>query len=267
VTATLDRTEQPDLLAGTLHGEPRAVLRRIVLAILRPLLRLRIIGESSVPAKGPLLVVSNHLSNADPILLEAAFPRPLFFMGKAELFDIPPFRWLLRRFGGFPVERGTADRAALRHAVTVLGQDIALGIYPEGGRSHTGALVRGLPGAGLVALQSQAPVLPVAMTGTEYFPVNGDIPPRRPRSVPRGVTVRFGEPFLVPTRVDDRRVTPDEATRLIMTRIAELLPERYRGVYAQDLTTGTHQNTPAAPQERESKAPLSRVPRERGVGG
>jgi 1-acyl-sn-glycerol-3-phosphate acyltransferase len=267
VTAEADRADRQGLLEGTLHGEPRVALRRVALAILRPLLRLRIIGESSIPAEGPLLVVSNHLSNADPILLEAAFPRPLFFMGKAELFDIPPFRWLLHRFGGFPIERGTADRAALRHAQTVLGQGIALGIYPEGGRSRTGALVQGLPGVGLIALQSRAPVLPVAMTGTEYFPVNGELPPRRPRSIPRGVTVRFGAPFLIPTHVDDRRVTPDEATRLIMARIAELLTERYRGVYAQDVRAGTHQTDITAPESSAPKAPLSRVPPERGVGG
>ena len=235
MTSSQVHDEQPDLLDGTLHGPLRSALRKIVLALMRPLLRLRIVGEPSVPATGPLLVVSNHLSNADPIILEVAFPRPLFFMGKAELFDIPPFRWLLHRFGGFPVQRGTADRAALRHAGAVLGQGIALGIYPEGGRSRTGALVPGLPGVGLIALQSRAPVLPVAMTGTEYFPVNGDMPPRRPRSVSRGVTVRFGEPFLIPARVDDRRVTPEEATRLIMTRIAELLPKRYRGVYAREI--------------------------------
>jgi 1-acyl-sn-glycerol-3-phosphate acyltransferase len=156
-------------------------------------------------------------------------------MGKAELFDNPFFRWILHRFGGFPVERGTPDRSAIRHARMVLGQGIALGLYPEGGRSRTGALVPGLPGVGLIALQSRAPVLPVAMTGTEYFPVNGEWPPRRPRSIARGVNVRFGEPFAIPTHVDGRRVTSEEATRLIMVRIAELLPERYRGVYAHDV--------------------------------
>jgi 1-acyl-sn-glycerol-3-phosphate acyltransferase len=208
------------------------MLRTIVLAALRPLLSLRLIGVENVPSNGPLLVVSNHLSNADPIILEAAFPRPLFFLGKAELFRNPLFRWVLRRFGGIPLERGTADLAALRRARAVLEQGIALGIYPEGARSRTAALVKGLPGAGLIALQSNAPVLPVAIYGTEFFPVNGDIPLRRPKDLPRGVTVRFGSPIHVPDRVDGKRVTAEEATQLIMVRIVELLPERYHGVYA-----------------------------------
>jgi 1-acyl-sn-glycerol-3-phosphate acyltransferase len=195
---------------------------------------LRLIGEELIPADGPLLVAANHLSNADPIILEMAFPRPLFFMGKVELFRNPLFRWILQRFGGFPVERGAPDRAALRHAQTVLGEGIAVGVFPEGGRSLTGALVPGHAGAGLLALLSQAPVLPVAIYGTEFFPVNGEMPPRRPKSTPRGVTVRFGGPFHIPTHVDGKRVSSDEATRLIMARIASLLPEQYRGVYVTD---------------------------------
>jgi 1-acyl-sn-glycerol-3-phosphate acyltransferase len=236
VNANTDEVVGADLLAGTLHGRPRVILRNIVLALLRPLLSLRLVGEGLVPSDGPLLVVSNHLSNVDPIILEFSFPRPLFFMGKAELFRNPVFRWFLHRTGGFPVARGTPDRAALRRARAVLAQGIAMGIYPEGGRSKTGALVKGLPGAGLIALQSNASVLPVAICGTEFFPVNGDIPPRRPKSVPRGVTVRFGEPFRIPPLVDGTRVTPEEATRLMMSRVAELLPKRYRGVYANDAT-------------------------------
>lgn len=234
MSATISDGAASDLLAGTLHGRPRAILRSIVLALLRPLLRLRLIGVETVPRDGPLLVASNHLSNADPIILEAAFPRPLFFLGKAELFRNPFFRWVLRRFGGIPVERGTADRAAIRRARIVLEQGIALGIYPEGERSRTGALVKGQPGAGLIALQSHTPVLPVAIYGTEFFPVNGEVPPRRPNDLPRGVTIHFGSPIHIPERVDGKRVTAEEATHLIMLRIAELLPERYHGVYASD---------------------------------
>ena len=230
----IDEGTGVNLLEGTLHGQQRVVLRSAALGLLRPLLSLRLVGEELAPRDGPLLVVSNHLSNADPILLEIAFPRPLFFMGKAELFRNPVFRWILHRFGGFPVARGTPDRSALRRARAVLDQGIALGIYPEGGRSRTGALVKGLPGAGLIALQSNAPVLPVAIHGTEFFPVNGEFPPRRPRHIQPGVTVRFGEPFHIPERVDGKRVTPEEATHLMMMRVAELLPDRYHGIYASD---------------------------------
>jgi 1-acyl-sn-glycerol-3-phosphate acyltransferase len=236
MSATLSEPGEVNLLTGTLHGRPRTILRSIVLKLLGPLISLRLIGVENVPPEGPLLVASNHLSNADPIILEAAFPRPLFFVGKSELFRNPFFRWVLHRFGGIPVERGTPDRAAIRRARAVLEQGIALGIYPEGVRSRTVALVEGLPGAGLIALQSKAPVLPVAIYGTEFFPVNGEIPPRRPKNQPPGVTVHFGSPFHVPERVDGKRVTADEATQLIMVRIAELLPERYHGVYARDET-------------------------------
>ena len=236
MSAAIPERGQASLLAGTLHGRSRTVLRSIVLGLLRPLIGLRLIGVENVPADGPLLVVSNHLSNADPIILEAAFPRPLFFVGKSELFRNPFFRWVLHRFGGIPVERGTPDRAAIRRARGVLEQGIALGIYPEGVRSKTIALVKGLPGAGLIALQSKAPVLPVAIYGTEFFPVNGDLPPRRPKNQEPGVTVRFGVAFHIPERVDGKRVTAEEATHVIMLRVAELLPERYHGVYGQYLS-------------------------------
>ncbi len=225
---------QENLLAGTVHGPAREILMWFLRGLLRPLIGLRVVDAVRVPPSGPLLVISNHLSNADPPLLAIAFPRPLFFMGKSELFRNRLLGGFLRRFGGFPVERGTPDRAALRRALAVLEQGHAIAIFPEGGRSRTGALVKGLPGAGLVALQSGAPVLPVAIYGTEFFPVNGDWPPRRPRNVPRGVTIRYGEPFHVPEQLDGERVTSEEATRLIMARVAELLPAQYRGVYSSE---------------------------------
>lgn len=229
-----DRSEPTaNVLAGTLHGRPRAIIRKVLLAFVRPLLGMRILGERNVPATGPLLVVSNHVSNADPPFLELAFPRPLFFMGKSELFRNRLLGWLLRRFGGFPVERGTPDRAALRFAEAVLRQDVAMGIFPEGGRSVSATLVQGYAGVGLLALRSAAPILPVAIYGTEYYPVNGVKPPRRKPGERREIVIKFGEPFTIPERVDGKRVTPAEATDLIMRRVAAQLPERYRGVYAE----------------------------------
>lgn len=229
-----DLAAQADPLAGTIHGTPRRLARSAVLSVLQPLMPLHLIDPQLVPLEGPLLVVSNHLSNADPPLLSIAFPRPLFLMGKSELFRNPAFGWLLRRVGGFPVERGTPDRAALRHALQLLEQGMAVGVFPEGGRSRVGALVSAFPGVGLLALQSRAPILPVAITGTEYFPVNGEKPPPRLVEAPRGVTICFGAPFHVPERVDGKRVSAEEATRLMMCHVAELLPEQYRGVYSDD---------------------------------
>jgi 1-acyl-sn-glycerol-3-phosphate acyltransferase len=225
----------------------RSLIRRLLLTVVSPLLPLRICGVDRVPMEGRLLVVSNHVSNADPPILELAFPRPLFFLGKSELFGVPVVGWFIRRFGGHPIERGAADRAALRHARTVIEQEIAMGVFPEGGRSRSAELVSALPGVGLLALQTAAPVLPVAITGSEFYPVNGERPPGRPTGDPRGVTVQFGTPFVVPQIVDGNRVTSAEATKLIMHRIADLLPERYRGFYGGATPSSAGPLTPLQP--------------------
>jgi 1-acyl-sn-glycerol-3-phosphate acyltransferase len=216
-------------------------LRAALLAMLRLVLRLRVEGLDRVPATGPVLVVSNHLHNADPILNVIAFPRPVHYMAKKEAFGFPLFRWVLRWGGAFPVDRGKADRAAIRRAEATLAHGIAIGIFPEGTRSLTRALQPAHAGAGLLALRSGAPVLPMAITGTERLPFNGAkgrVQAQVPLSDPghRGVRIRFGELFKVPAQLDGRRVTPEEATEIIMVEIARLLPPDYRGVYAERLS-------------------------------
>ncbi|MGH2559159.1 MAG: lysophospholipid acyltransferase family protein [Thermomicrobiales bacterium] len=229
-----------DLERRTLRGRLRRVVRRILYSVLWVAIGLRIHHLERVPRDGAVLAVSNHLHNADPILTSIAFPRPVHYMAKKEAFAIPVIRAVLRAAGAFPVDRGKADRTAIRAAESRLRQDIAVGLFPEGTRSVTRSLQAALGGAGLLALTSGAPVLPVVVTGTERLPLNGQkgkVQSSAPMPSPghKGVRILFGEPFRVPREIDGRRVSSDEATEIIMIEIARLLPPDYRGVYAERL--------------------------------
>lgn len=218
---------------GLLWPIPRRLLRASILGLSRLLFGLRIEGLRHLPRRGPVLVIANHLHNLDPILVAAASPRPLHFMAKKELYGVPVLGGLLRLSGSFPVDRGRADRAALRTAEERLTRGIAVGLFPEGTRSVTGALAPALAGAGLLALRSQAPVVPVAIVGTEGLPLNG-----AKGNATRGnrgpAAIRFGPPFTIPRQRGARQVSADEATAEIMAAIAAMLPPSYRGAYASN---------------------------------
>ena len=245
MSSSAETTPEPvDLERGTLRGGPRRAVRFIILGLFRLLIRLRLAEIRNVPAAGGVLVVCNHLHNADPILLSAAFPRPIHFMAKKEAFESAPFRFFLRLGGAFPVDRGKSDRGAIKRAQATLAAGIALGMFPEGTRSPTRSLQRAHAGAGLLALISGAPVQPVVITGTERLPLNGSkgklaAGATTPDPGHKGVRIRFGEPFAVPREIDGRRVSSDEATEIIMLELARMLPPGYRGVYADALAQET----------------------------
>lgn len=218
---------------GTVRGVWFRMLRAPMLLAARLLVRLRLEDIENVPKNGGVLVVANHLHNADPVLMAIAFPRPLHFMAKEELFRIPLIGRLLARFGAFPVARGKSDRKAVRRAIVTLHHEIAVGMYPEGTRSRTMQLSRAHGGAGLVAIQGKRPILPAAVTGSERLPFNGQRPEHlMPEPGHKGVKIRFGKPFHLPTTgAGGTALTAAEATDVIMKAIAELLPEDYRGTY------------------------------------
>lgn len=186
----------------------------------------RVEGREHVPREGPLLVVANHLNNADPFLLCVAVPRPLAFMAKIELFHNRLLAAILRYFKNFPVDRGAADRQAVRQALTLLDSGHAVGMFPEGTRSRQASLARGLPGVGLLIARSGATVLPVAITGTEHF--------GRPWSKPR-ITIRIGPPVIVRPNEAGQR-DHQGMVDTVMGEIAKLLPAAYQGVYGDAST-------------------------------
>jgi len=198
--------------------------------IMKPFLllwtRWRVKGKENIPTQGPLIVVANHLSLADPPLLSASIPRRIVFMAKQESFSHPIEGPLVRGFRAFPVRRQGLDREALQRAKQVLEEGLALGMFPEGTRSSTAQMQPCLAGASLLALRSGVPILPVGIAGTEKLSsITGLL--RRPV-----IIVNIGEPFNPPHL--DGKLTKAQlasATDIIMRRVAELLPESYRGVY------------------------------------
>ncbi|MFW6126392.1 MAG: lysophospholipid acyltransferase family protein [Chloroflexota bacterium] len=195
--------------------------------ILRLFTRRVVRGVENVPPEGPIIVVSNHLNLADPPLLAASIPRRIVFMAKEESFRHPLQGPVVRGFGAFPVRRGQLDRRALRSALRVLDEGLALGMFPEGRRSQSAQLQPGRSGTALVALRSGTPILPIGVTGTEGILGPALLFGRR------RITVNIGQPFTLPPV--DGRLTKAELTSamyVIMGRVAELLPQEYRGHYA-----------------------------------
>jgi len=192
------------------------------------LTRWRVKGKENVPSQGPVVVVANHLNLADPPLLWVSLGRTTVFMAKQELFRSRFSSYFIRSLGAFPVHRGQLDRKALRQAEQLLANGMALITFPEGTRSKTGQLQPAFSGSALIALRSGVPILPVGITGTERIKGVAWFL-RRPE-----ITVNIGHPFHLPPA--SSKLTKVELARLtnyMMGRIAELLPQGYRGNYAE----------------------------------
>ncbi|RGE24188.1 1-acyl-sn-glycerol-3-phosphate acyltransferase [Leucobacter sp. wl10] len=204
------------------HARPGPVFF-IGRAVLRPLLRLRfrprIAGREHVPPAGPVLLVSNHLSGLDTILIPSFSPRKVQFLAKASLFHSRLGGWFFRQIGAIPVHReaSSAAQAALDAGREVLAAGNVFAVFPEGSRSRDGRLYRGRAGAAWMALETGAAVVPVGLVGTNRKLSD----PETGRPDP--VAVRFGPP--VP--LDDLAGMPAgrarrEATERIMAAIQAL---------------------------------------------
>lgn len=212
--------------------------------VFRPILliwtRKEVVGLANVPKHGPLILASNHVNMLDSVLLAVLVPRRIVYMGKIELWKTPIIGPLYGLAGFIPVRRFEADLGALRRADSTLRDNQLLGMFPEGTRSVRPGLGKGHPGTAIIALRTGAPILPVGISGTSGVAV--------PRSLFRITRVRlvFGKPFRLP---EGRRLNAElvqECTERIMKEIAVLLPEEYRGEYAQ--AAADHLAQPAEPE-------------------
>ena len=206
---------------------------RLMALVLRLFGRWRVRGRANVPRVGALIVVANHLHNADPPLLAASLPRRIRFMAKTEFFRHRASRLPIGLFGSFPVRRGEADLRALRQAQRLLEQGEAVGLLPEGTRNKTGiGMHEAHLGAALLALRTGAPVLPVGIVGTEQIH-DLSILLKRPR-----IVVSIGPPLYLERPARLNRASVEAATTTIMRAVAAQLPPAYRGVWGEETPTG-----------------------------
>ncbi len=168
----------------------------VVSPVLHGYLRGRIYGAKKVPAQGPLIIVANHASNFDPPLLSNCVGRPVSFMAKESLFQVPVLAPAIRAYGAYPVKRGSADRSAIREALRQLENGWAVGIFLQGVRTPDGQITEPKLGAALIAAKAQVPLLPVSLWGTQKILQKGGLPR------PAAVTVRIGEAIAPPTTKD-----------------------------------------------------------------
>lgn len=195
--------------------------------------RPKVKGLRNVPGKGPVIIASNHLSFSDSIFMPLVVPRKVTFLAKSEYFTSPGPKGLLKKLtfialGQVPVDRsgGRRSEAALLTGLKILAEGNCLGIYPEGTRSPDGRLYKGRTGIARLAIESGAPVIPVAMSNTDKIQPTGKIIPNLHR-----VGMIFGEPMYFEgdsTDLQYLRVVTDQ----IMKTIQEMSGQVYIDIYA-----------------------------------
>jgi 1-acyl-sn-glycerol-3-phosphate acyltransferase len=187
-----------------------------------------------IPHEGPVILAANHTSNLDAVVLGSwlmpTLGRRIHWLGKKELFAWPVVGWAAANGGVHPVDRGAADVEAFRLARRILDEGHILFVFPEGTRSPDGQLQAAQDGVAVLAIRTGAPIVPLAIAGSNRVWPKGQKLPH-----PGGhVTARVGRPFRPSDELPagtDRRTAKPLVTRMIMERIAALLPPSQRGVY------------------------------------
>jgi 1-acyl-sn-glycerol-3-phosphate acyltransferase len=181
-----------------------------------------VMGEEHLQQPGPYLLASNHFSHVDPLVLGAFLRRPVHWMTRIEFFKYRPLAWLIRRLGGFCVNRSGPAISAIRMAISRLEAGYIVGVFPEGGVT-TGAesVCRGAAikqGVCLISCRTQVPIIPCVILGSHKLAGVGPwLPFRRAR-----VWIAFGPPLLPPAHISNRKTARREMTMQLQQRLMQL---------------------------------------------
>ena len=212
---------------------PYGLLRAFLTPFLMVLFRPKVSGLRNVPVTGPVILASNHLSFSDSVFMPLVVPRKVTFLAKSEYFTSPGPKGLLKKLtfialGQVPVDRsgGRRSEAALMTGLQVLSDGNCLGIYPEGTRSPDGRLYKGRTGLVRLALESGAPIIPIAMFDTDKIQPTGKVIPKIMR-----VKMIFGEPIYFKGDSTNLQLLRD-LTDELMRKIQELSGQEYVDIFA-----------------------------------
>ena len=189
------------------------VLRIFFRRLFKIVFRTKVFGVENIPAEGGFILAANHLSNWDPPFLATFIDRKVCYMAKEELFKNPIFAAAIRNLNVFPIKRGAADSAAIKHAVKITKSGKCLGIFPEGTRSKTGLMGKAETGVALIAAMTKVPVIPALIVGTnKIFSKDEKLPQ---------LFVAYGKPMKYSGSAKDKEALED-FSQSIMNEIAKL---------------------------------------------
>ena len=209
----------------------RPFIKATIRAIFHTLSPVEIEGVENIPYGQPYIVAMNHISLFDPPFIGGFWPEMLEIIGAATVFEKPGQKQLLKSYGVIPVHRGEYDRQLIERMLGALKAGRPLLIAPEGGRSHEISMRQAMPGVAYIFEKAKVPIIPAASIGT-----TSDYWQRAKRGQRPPLTMRIGRPINLPPLVSkgaQRRESRQRNADLVMSHLAGLLPEEYRGVYAK----------------------------------
>jgi len=209
----------------------RPLVKGLFRGIFYALARVKITGRKNIPYGRPYVVAINHISIFDPPLAASFWPEQLEIIGASDVFAKPGQGQVLKAYGVIPVHRGEYDRSLFTRIISVIKSGYPLLIAPEGGRSHVPAMRRAMPGIAYIIEQTRVPVVPVGIVGTTE-----DFWQRARRGKKPPLEMRIGKPITLPditAKGAEKHEARQSNADLVMSYLAGLLPEEYRGVYAE----------------------------------